>query len=233
MNRLINKISKNNQLGFTILEILIAVIIIGVLVAVAISRYTQRTDDAKNTTARSEMQQLVKAEQAVELDTEYYVSLRVLNDIHGGPTPIMNNSMGWWEYPIELEPGLAIDTSGAYAAKNNVDLAGDWQGPYMQFKQQGPRSNLLGVYTNDELPETNSETKYGIPLDPWGSPYRFYGPYYSNAFNAGAINPDSVLTPGFLFDRFAIVSFGKNTTRDFDKGLPGSGNIGDDIIIYF
>ena len=223
---------KFKQKGFTILEVLITVIIIGVLVAVAVSRYTQRSDDAKYNTARSEMAQLVKSEQAVELDTGYYVSLRVLNDTHS--TLPSNNSMGWWEYAIEYEYGYVIDTSGAYAlTRTNSNLAGEWQGPYMQFKQKGPQSNLLGVYTNDDVPENNSETKYGIPVDPWGTPYRLYGPYYNNAFNPGVNNPDITLTPGFMFDRFAIVSFGKNTTRDFDKGLPGSGNIGDDIIVFF
>jgi prepilin-type N-terminal cleavage/methylation domain-containing protein len=221
---------KYRQSGFTILEILIAVIIIGVLVAVAISRYTQRTDDAKYATARSEMMQIVSAEQAIELDTGYYVSLRVINDVHG---TFPNGAMGWWEYPIEMEYGNAIDTSGQYSTQPNSTLANDWRGPYMQFKQRGAQGNLLGVYTNDFLPESGPETLYGIPMDPWGNPYRLYGPYYSNAFNPGVISPDQPLTPGFLFDRFAIVSFGKNTTRNFDQGLPGTGNIGDDILIYF
>lgn len=219
---------KSRQAGFTILEILIAVIIIGVLVAVAVSRYTQRTDDAKYNTARSEMLQFVKAEQAIELDTGYYVSLRVINDLHGN---YPNGVLGWWEYPIEMEYGNAIDTSGQYSSKPNNALAGDWQGPYMQFKQKGPQGNLLGVYTNDALPETSPETMYGIPLDPWGNPYRLYGPYYNNAFNAGANVVDPTVAPGYIFDRFVIVSFGKNTTRDFDKGAIG--NTGDDIIVPF
>ncbi|MCX7918686.1 MAG: type II secretion system GspH family protein [bacterium] len=226
---------KYQQKGFTILEVLIAVIIVGVLVAVAVSRYTQRSDEAKYATARSEMMQLVKAEQAVELDTGYYVSLRVLNDVHS--TIPSNNTMGWIEYAIEYEYGYAIETSGAYSlTKTNANLAGEWQGPYIQFKQKGPKSNLLGVYTNDNTPEETmplSETKYGIPLDPWGSPYRLFGP--DNVardnrypFNYGVKEVDPPLT-GAL-DRFAILSYGKNTTLDFN---PLTGYLGDDIIVYF
>jgi prepilin-type N-terminal cleavage/methylation domain-containing protein len=226
---------KFRQSGFTILEILIAVIIIGVLVAIAIPRYMQRTDDARYATARSEMKQFVTAEQAIELDTGYYVSLRVINDVHGNPAISLptNTVMGWTEYVIEIEDGRAIDTSGVYAAKNNIDLAGEWNGPYMQFKQNGSQSNLLGVDTSDILPEGGfgDITKYGIPLDPWGSPYRLYGPYYNNAFNPGSLNPDPAIASGFQFDRFVLVSFGKNTTRDFDKGAIGY--TGDDIIIPF
>lgn len=221
--------------GFTILEVLIVVIIIGVLVAVAISRYTQRTDEAKINTARSEMQMFAKAEQAIEIDTGYYVGLRVLNDVHS--LQPFNDLMGWREYPIENEPGFAISTSGAWAdiapnAWYNYQLAPDWKGPYMEFKQKGAQSSLLGVYTNDVLPAANPETKYGIPLDPWGSPYRFYGPINTirdntYPYNYGINAPDRQLTRPF--DRFAIVSYGKNTTLDLDTNPAGT----DDIIVFF
>ncbi|MFB3897075.1 MAG: prepilin-type N-terminal cleavage/methylation domain-containing protein [bacterium] len=222
---------KSRQAGFTILEILIAVIIIAVLVAVAVSRFTQRTDDARYNTARSEMLQMAKAEQAIELDTGYYVMLRLLNDTPGNQG---NSSLGWYEYSIGLDDGRAIDTSGLFASKNNVDLQGDWRGPYMQFKQKGAQSNMLGVDTSDVYPEGGfgEISRYGIPLDPWGNAYRLYGPNQTLPYNYGSINPDLAITDNrFVFDRFTLVSFGKNTTRDFDKGAVGY--TGDDIIVPF
>lgn len=229
--------------GFTILEVLIAVVIIGILVAVAISRYTQRTDEAKINIARSEMQMFAKAEQAIEIDTGYYVSLRVLAEVHNSLQPF-NDTMGWRSYPIEADQwGYAITTAGTWAefspgAWLNYQLASDWKGPYMEFKQKGAGSNTYGVYTNDVFPGSDSppyDTKYGTPLDPWGSPYRLFGPVNTIGgshdprlpFNKGINLTDRpLLTP---FDRFAIVSYGKNTALDFDTNPAGS----DDIIVYF
>jgi prepilin-type N-terminal cleavage/methylation domain-containing protein len=231
MKKLKNNNLKGKESGFTILEVLIAVIIIGILVTVAISRYTQRSEDARLNTARSEMQMFAKAEQAIELDTGFYVSLRVLNDAHG--TAGLIPPQVPQEYSIENEFGYAIETSGQYSTyRFNSDLAGDWRGPYMEFKQKGPKANLFGVDTNDALLSAGDyNTRYGVPLDPWGNAYRLYGPYYNNAFNPGSINPDPPIAAGRGFDRFAIVSFGKNTTREFDLGPVG--NTGDDIIVYF
>ena len=207
----------SRQKGFSLLEILIALLILSIITTLAINRYAERTDDARRAAAQAEINQIVKAEQQCEIDTGYYVSLRALDDPPGGGTMVIEpNGVRQYRIDNEFTP-YAFDTAGQWFY-NPIDTR-NWKGPYI-------------TYQNADTTGTPSDLgSYGSPLDPWGRNYKLFTRY-------GLTNPK--LTPPFqdetmyvgTFDRYAIVSYGKD-------GLPGNGNPsstpgqGDDVIIQF
>ncbi len=70
--------------GFTIIEILIAIIIIGILVAIIIPRLATRADLARRRAAESDIEEIRKAQEHAGIDTGYYYRLYVLDDNPGG-----------------------------------------------------------------------------------------------------------------------------------------------------
>lgn len=185
------KISKEiKKNAFSLLELLIAIIILGILTALVIPRLQTRADEARIQAARSEMRELAKAEQNCELDTGYYVKLRVLNDIPGYSD---STTMGWRELGIKSEPyPYAIDTDGGWAliGGSYADLSNLWKGPYINFQ----RAEIIS----------------GDPIDPWGQPYALLTPkfiIYGETYYDYTAFP-TVRKP----DRFTIVSHGKDTT---------------------
>lgn len=74
--------AKARRRAFSIVELLVAVIIITVLATMAIPIVQNRVDQARLTRAQHEMDALADAENRVEADTGYYVRLFMLNDLN-------------------------------------------------------------------------------------------------------------------------------------------------------
>ena len=70
--------------GFTIVELLIAVVIIGVLTAIILPVYVSRAEEARLTAARADLESIATAQQQAAIDTGYFFRLFVLDDVLGG-----------------------------------------------------------------------------------------------------------------------------------------------------
>jgi len=71
---------KKSRKGFSIIELLIAIIIIGILVAVIVPRLATRSELARQRAAKSDLEQLRMAEDHAGIDTGYFYRLYVLDD---------------------------------------------------------------------------------------------------------------------------------------------------------
>ncbi|MBP3364189.1 MAG: type II secretion system major pseudopilin GspG, partial [Pseudomonas sp.] len=89
-----NSASKPKQRGFTLIEIMVVVVIIGVLGAIVVPQFMNRPDQAKVTAARTDIQAIATALEMYRLDTFSYPStqqgLEALSK-HPAGSPVVKN----------------------------------------------------------------------------------------------------------------------------------------------
>ena len=202
---------KYRQLGFTFIELLSVIVIIGVITLIALSAYQGKRDETKTAAAWQEMKQLADAEKTVETYYGYFVPLSILNDVPGTQS----------DYPTVIEPDcigrlpfsnnyLVIDPISGNTAKTIQEVlrndASRWKGPFVDYQRQ----IALAPY----------DVQYsGLPLDPWRNPYLLLDwRYLSGSLAIDCAGNPSISYSSLTIDRFAIVSFGrdkiKNTVDD-------------------
>jgi prepilin-type N-terminal cleavage/methylation domain-containing protein len=242
------RIARNDR-GFTILEVVVAMIIISILTLVMMPTITNRSNQARMTAAQHDMQALAEAESRASIDMNYYVVPWRLNNVIGSPVARQNtgnttqaldpytNYNDMFINTITLDiPGNVNQIHDSFV-DNETDFG--WRGPYVNFRRFDEQVNW--------------------PQDPWGNEYILFtkagilfapdpgeaalqvefetsGPTYTDIDGnpAPAINNiDGV------FDRPTWISLGPN-------GLPGDGSTpvndetdfgfygnGDDLVLSF
>lgn len=201
--------------GFTFIELLGVLVVVGIITLVALSAFQGKRDETKTTAAWQEMKQMADAEKMVEAYHSYFVPLSVLNDVPGYPSGVTNpDAIG--NLPFST-PYYIIDPESGYSGSdalypspvNTIPLmlhgkSSTWKGPFVNFQRQ--------------ISPFSGSAFAGMPLDPWGGPYWLFTWRYSIDYD-GRQGAYSITT----LDRFAIVSFGKDSAFQ----------TGDDLIYTF
>lgn len=171
--------------GFSIIELLIALIIIAILVAMVILIASQRAAEARLRTAQADLRLLAEAEQQAVIDIGYFLRLYVLDDVVGGdgigPTAVPN--------PLDVIDGLQDERFNTRNPDGpvygivpdfgsipvNVSTTGR-PGALFDITSLVRNETLLGIglpyitYPRQyEDPATGNQ--YNVPRDPWGNPY--------------------------------------------------------------
>ena len=238
--------------GYTIVELLVAIIIIGILTSVIVPTLLNRAEEAKVSAALHDLETIKNALERAEIDTGYLYRLYVLDNNSGGDgvpatlfvdvSPYNNPNdriEGMRDEPInqygnpvrvfiDPENGELLTTTEAAAIWNynftlERETSFNWQGRYLSWRKDGNVETQFGgvEYKGDDIGD-----------DPWGSNYLFFT-------REGLIRePDGLVVDTYMgadalvFDRFVILSLGRN-------GLPGDGTAGsgfgegDDLMIQF
>ncbi|WP_408599543.1 type II secretion system major pseudopilin GspG [Pseudomonas sp. PLMAX] len=117
---------RTSQHGFTLIEIMVVVVIIGILGAIVVPQFMSRPDQAKVTAAKVDLQAIGTALEMYRLDNLHYPStqqgLEALSKRPSGvPTPRSWNPQGYlkslpvdpWGTPYQyLNPGVKSDDGG-------------------------------------------------------------------------------------------------------------------------
>jgi prepilin-type N-terminal cleavage/methylation domain-containing protein len=167
--------NRGSKRGFTALEMATVMAIIVLLALILVPRYWKRTDEARITAAKAEMNQLIKVEYTIQADTDWYVELY---EISSTDSPTIDVIEPRNEYPID-------DASGAFSRQ---DLSATWKGPYATINNaeggyhdgdfrgdssthpSPPFARKVPPVTQDELDEVKALQDL-IPNDPWGMNY--------------------------------------------------------------
>ncbi len=139
---------KNQQSGFTLFEIMVVVVIIGILATLIIPKLTGRTDQARVAKAQNDIQSLETALDLYKLDNGIYPSTdQGLKALIEQPTsdPVPNNwrAGGYikrlnndpWNHPYQyLNPGdhgeidiFSLGPSGGAGPDSGKGIVGNWQ----------------------------------------------------------------------------------------------------------
>lgn len=227
--------------AYSIIELLIAIIIIGILVAVIIPVLLNRAEEARMAAAKSDLEHLQAAEERAAIDTGYVYRFYVLDDVVGGDgtfrpldpndvdgvrdeqlNPMVANPTRLF---IDYKTGLFMSNYGSlYLRLTRNETAFGWNGPYINIHK------LRDADHND------------IPEDPWGEEYLLFTPAGIVDQSAGVILTETTffatdtgsevtLTAPF-FDRFTVLSLGPNNAPGDGTSTTRFGE-GDDIYRQF
>jgi type IV pilus assembly protein PilA len=118
-----------NRKGFTLIELLIVVVIIGILAAIAIPKFANTKSKAYVTAMKSDLRNLVTAEEAFFSDSsKYSTSLAAVNfkQSTGVGVPAITTGAGFWSATV-THTQLTAKTCGIGVNTTNpvVAAAGD------------------------------------------------------------------------------------------------------------
>ena len=116
----------NGQRGFTLIEIMVVVVIIGVLGAIVVPQFMSRPDQAKVTAAKTDIQAIATSLEMYRLDNAYYPSTQqgleaLVRRPSGTPAARNWNAQGYlkslpvdpWGTPYQyLNPGVRAANGG-------------------------------------------------------------------------------------------------------------------------
>ena len=113
-----------NRKGFTLIELLIVVVIIGILAAIAIPKFANTKSKAYITAMKSDLRNLVTAEEAFFADSSKYtatVGLLKYQNSTGVNTPAIVAGAGYWTATVDHTQlpgqscGVGINTTNPLA----------------------------------------------------------------------------------------------------------------------
>lgn len=169
--------------GFTIVEVIMTFIIIGVLTAILVPTIANRASDAKITATQSDLGNLADAQERAAIDTAYFFRIYALNDVRGGDGVVANAPDNFASVPanqininglsdndistnnIYNNPDVLtiIPSTGNYAANSSGIFADRIKDNESNFHWNGPYINWQ-----------NDKNQNDWPDDPYGNDYLFF-----------------------------------------------------------
>lgn len=233
---------KPSRRGFSIIELLVSIIIIGILVAVLVPVIASRTEQARIARVNQDLQNLGDALERVQVDTGYYVRLFALNDTLRGdgvafrrdPTiaPFdqadgltdYNVAQTYIQFPTNNSLYIDSRTSNFASGVTRADFTSRLIANESKFDGSigwnGPYINWQkdsNLYDGDILRD-------GVPDDPWGNNYILFLPVKTfttspaGTFGGMLLEPDGV---------FATTAVSIRAQGGWNVGGPFSTNVFD------
>ena len=122
---------RQTRRGFTLIELLIVVVIIGILAAIAIPKFANTKSKAYITAMKSDLRNLVTAEEAVFADSGHYTTTLDVTRYKTSTNvsaPAIVTGAGFWSATVthpQLQTPLEICGVGVHTATPTVATAGE------------------------------------------------------------------------------------------------------------
>jgi len=144
---MLNNLKKRLQEGFTLVEILIVVVIIGILAAIAIPTYFKYVERGYASDAKVQMKNILENSKLYYSENdEFPEDVKLMNE--EGYANVPEATLRKWQFTIELSYESSQGISGTITAESLDEMKGGAGKILMYDVQQG---KFLGYGTNEEI----------------------------------------------------------------------------------
>jgi type II secretory pathway pseudopilin PulG len=188
-------VARRSRSGFTLVEIVIAFIIIGILTAVMVPTMIKRSDDAKITATRDDLRRLADAEERCSVDIGYVVRLYALDD--GSRFDKIANTAANNQVTGLADEDNTYAGQGIYTTPEDMFISPSTQNFLDNTNLQ--QENLFKRLTQGMIDITAGATTTGSGYNPV-SVVSWHGPYLNWTRDVNKNNwPDDVWGNDYLF----------------------------------
>ena len=144
---MLNGLKKRFQEGFTLVEILIVVVIIGILAAIAIPTYFKYVERGYASDAKVQMKNILENSKLYYSENdEFPEDVQIMNEEGYANVPL--STLRKWQFTIELSYESSQGITGNVTAESLDEMKGGAGKILMYDVQQG---KFLGYGTNEEI----------------------------------------------------------------------------------
>ena len=146
---------KRKEKGFTLIELMIVVAIIGILAAIAIPQFAKYRVKAYNSAAESDLRNIMTAEEATYADTQKYVNDAGAQGAGGGVTTLPSQLVGA-KLSKNVTARINTDANGSVYAAFTGHNKGD-------RSYGGDSTGAIG-YKTSATPDTQAKNETGTTI---------------------------------------------------------------------
>ena len=144
---MLNNLKKKLQEGFTLVEILIVVVIIGILAAIAIPTYFKYVERGYASDAKVQMKNILENSKLYYSENdEFPEDVKIMNE--EGYANVPESTLRKWQFTIELSYESSQGISGSVTAESSDEMKGG-AGKIIVYDVQ--LGKFLGYGTNEEV----------------------------------------------------------------------------------
>ena len=144
---MLNNLKRRFQEGFTLVEILIVVVIIGILAAIAIPTYFKYVERGYASDAKVQMKNILENSKLYYSENdEFPEDVKLMNE--EGYANVPESTLRKWQFTIELTYESSQGITGNITAESLDEMKGGAGKILMYDVQQG---KFLGYGTNEEI----------------------------------------------------------------------------------
>tara|TARA_Y100000590_G_C15378892_1_gene885564 strand:+ start:118 stop:561 length:444 start_codon:yes stop_codon:yes gene_type:complete len=144
---MINRLKEKINEGFTLIEILIVVVIIGILAAVAIPTYFQYVERGYASDAKVQVKNILEnAKLYYSENDEFPEDVKIMNEEGYGNVP--ESTLRKWNFTLDLTYDDAIGLDGTITAESLEEMKGGVGKLLVYVISEG---KFMGYGTNEEL----------------------------------------------------------------------------------